>query len=670
MARPFHIALVLSASFVLAVDASAAALAQTAQPAGTPPGTTTTTTTPTTQTQPPGTIPPGGATVQPGAATGQPGGALPPAIPTVPMTTGPGTGAPQPGANIQGGALPPPPMPSVLPAVPNIPYLSAPITAVPNGDLVGVQQQPFVGIALRDAIAMALQRNTDLALAQANRRIANYQIVAAKGAYDVNFQLVPSYSRMVEPVSSPFNSSAGGGPVTQDTAGVTAALRGLTPHGGQYSVGASEVRTDNNSVYNIYNPFYNTALQFAVTQPLGRGAAIDQPRLQIQLAQIGSQLQSANALATASNTVVQTANAYVDLVAAWQNVAIQEEGLRDATAQAQSNARLAAQGAVAPTDIVEANTQVNVFQDNVFAAIENVQRLQTQLKSLIVADPADPVWMANLVPTTPLAQIPAEPTLSSVIASAIAKRPEIAQVEAQRRQSDVNLAYARDQLKPQVDLGLGYTSNGFAGSPISAASNPLFSFLGTLVPPGTLASSFPPPPAYQKGSLGQAWTNAFDNRFPQYSAQLTFSIPIGEHTAKADVAIAQEQERQVSINETALLQRFRSEAVNAIQALREAQYRVIAARAAREASERVLTGEQRRFRAGTSTTFLVLQRQLEVAQNRGRELVAQTDLYKSIVELQRVSGDLFARNGIDVDTMGAATLNAAPTTNVLPSASR
>ena len=82
----------------------------------------------------------------------------------------------------------------MLPPVPNIaPGFSAPVNAVPNGELVGVQQQPFVGIALQDAIAMALQRNTDLAIAQSNHRIANYQIVAAQGAYDVRFQLVPSY---------------------------------------------------------------------------------------------------------------------------------------------------------------------------------------------------------------------------------------------------------------------------------------------------------------------------------------------------------------------------------------------------------------------------------------------------------------------------------------------
>ncbi len=86
--------------------------------------------------------------------------------------------------------------------------------------------------------------------------------------------------------------------------------------------------------------------------------------------------------------------------------------------------------------------------------------------------------------------------------------------------------------------------------------------------------------------------------------------------------------------------------------------------------ERVLLGEQRRFQAGTSTTFLVLQRQLDVANQQLRELQAQTDLDKSIVELNRVSGGIFAQNGIDATALGGTTLNAAsPTQSVLPPAS-
>ncbi len=594
--------------------------------------------------------------------------------------------SPQP---MQGGGLPPPPVPVVLPPVPNVaPGFSAPLSAVPNGELVGVQQQPFVGLALQDAIAMALQRNTDLALAQSNRRIANYQIIAAEGAYDVRFQLVPQYSHSVSASVSSFSSGPGGGPVTQDTAGVTAAFQGATQQGGTYRAGVVGTRITSNSTINSYDPFYETALQLSITQPLGRGRAIDQNRLQLQLARANASIQNDIALMQASNTVVQVSNAYYDLVAAWRNVAIQEEGLRNAQAQAASNSRLAAHGAVAQTDIVEANTQVNVFQDNVFSALQNVQRLQTQIKSLLLANPADPVWFANLVPTTAIVQVPQEPALDALIASAIANRPEIAQLRSQRDNANSNLAFARDELRPQIDLGLNYTSNGFAGQPVDPATNPIFGLFGAQIaainaliarsnaqnagspPIPPITGGFGTLPTYQTGRLGQSFQNTLDNRFPTYSAQVTLQIPIGNRTAKADYAIAEERARQVALQETAVLQRIRSESVNAIQGLRSAQYRLVAASAARAAAERVLLGEQRRFQAGTSTTFLILQRQLDVANQQGRELQAQTDLDKAIVELNRVSGGIFAQNGIDATALGGTALSAAsPTQSVLPPAS-
>ncbi|MDB5028045.1 MAG: hypothetical protein JWO66_1734 [Candidatus Eremiobacteraeota bacterium] len=599
------------------------------------------------------------------------------------------SGAASPGAagrGVQGGALPPPPVPAVLPPVPSIvPSFSAPVNAIPNGDLVGVQQQPFVGLALQDAIAMALQRNTDLALAQSNRRIANYQIVAAQGAYDVRFQLVPQYSHSVTPSISLFSAGPFGGPVTQDTAGVTAALQGTTQQGGTYRAGVVGTRVTSDATTNSYNPFYQTALQLSVTQPLARGRATDQNRLQIELARGNASIQNDVALTQASSTVVQVSNAYYDLIAAWRNVAIQEEGLRNAQAQAASNARLAARGVVAPTDIVEANTQINVFQDNVFSALQNVQRLQTQIKSLILANPGDPVWFANLVPTTAVSQIPQEPSLDALIVAAISSRPEVAQLRAQRGNANSNLAFAKDQLRPQIDLGVGYTSNGFAGSPLNPNSNPIIGLFAAQVnavnaliarsnaqnpaapPIPPLVANFGTLPSNQTGNFGTSFRNLLDNRFPSYSAQLTMQIPLGNRTAKADYAIAQEQARQVSLQETAVLQRIRSEAVNAIQGLRETQYRVIAARSAREAAERVLLGEQRRFQVGTSTTFLVLQRQLDLANQQGRELQAQTDLDKAIVELNRVSGALFSQNGIDASALGATTLGStSPTKSALP----
>ena len=570
----------------------------------------------------------------------------------------------------------------ILPAVPDIaPGYAAPSdAALPNGDLVGVKQSPFVGIKLDDAIGMALQKNTDLAISQSNLRIANYQIVAAQGAFDVRFQLQPQLSHSVSAAVSSFQAGPGGGPITQDTAGATTALTGITSAGQRYSIGGSAMRVHSNSAIDSYDPFYETAFTLNFTQPLLRGAGMNDAKRALQLAAANAQVNTDIALENASQVVTNVSNTYWDLVAAWRNVAIQEEGLKEAQTQAESDARLAARGAVAPVDIVESTTQVNVFQDNVFSAVSNVQRLQTQLKSSILANPGDPVWLANLVPTSAVLALPTEPSLDDLIVSALRTRPEIAQLRAARLAANTNLAYAKDQLKPQLDLNLGYTTNGFAGVPSNPANNPFVSVIGGEVqainalitranvgqPPANqiplLSGSFGGSPSNVNGGYGTAFNSAFQNKYPTYNVALTLQFPLRNRTAKADYAIAGEQAKQVAIQELTLLQRVRAEAVNALQQLHEAQYRLVAASKARAASQRVLLAERRRFRVGSSTTFLVLQRQLDVANNRGRELQAQTDLNKAVVELDRVSGSVFSSANIDATKLGEGTLGTASAT--------
>jgi outer membrane protein TolC len=354
----------------------------------------------------------------------------------------------------QNNGLPPPPQPPVLPPVPAVaPGYAAPSGApLPNGSLVGVNAEPFVGIALDDAIAMSLQRNTDLAVAQSNQRIANYQIISKNGAYDVHFQLAPQYQAQTTASVSSFESGPGGGPVTQDTLGVTGGFSGQLRSGQHYSITANQDYVSSNLTLNSYDPYYQTGLAFAFTQPLGRGTGTTADRRDLEIALANAQTNRAQTLTSVSQTITNVSNTYWDLVAAWRNVGIQEEGLRQAQAQAQSNARLSARGAVAPVDIVESQTQVNVFQDNVFSALANVQRLQTQLKQLILADPSDPVWVANLVPTSPVINLPAEPKLDDLIVSALKNRPDAGTARRRAQQPRVRQRSAQTAGRSQFGL--------------------------------------------------------------------------------------------------------------------------------------------------------------------------------------------------------------------------
>jgi outer membrane protein TolC len=538
----------------------------------------------------------------------------------------------------------------ILPVVPDVgSHLATPIgTSPPSGEIVGVAQTPFVGIALQTAVAMALAKNSDLIVAQENRRIAQYRVVAASGPYDVRLALEPTYSYNQASVTNGFFAGPGASPVQTSALAANGSLSGQTLSGTHYALSANAGRTNDDTTINSFDPTYTAGFALNVTQPLLRGAGFDDARHQLELASANAQLSTDQLLVGASNTLVSVLDTYDDLIAAWRNVAIEEDALRQAKAQSESNARLVKRGAAAPVDVAESDAQVYIFQDNVLSALQTVARLQNQLKSLTLLDPADPLWTANLVPTSPPSDVGTEPVLGDLIASALTKRPEIDEVRASRRSADVDLAYARGLVKPQLDLKLGVTENGFAGASTSPALNPL----NALLPPGVV---LPSPPAYETGRLGQAWTNAFDGRFPQYTLGATIAFPLQNRLGRGTLGAAVEQERSIDAQQVAVIQRVEIEARNALQSYRSARARLVAATAEREAAQRVLEGEERKFGAGQSTTFLVLQRDVTLANARGSELQAATDVQEALVELDRASGQIFSHYRVDVSRVGSGS---------------
>lgn len=541
-----------------------------------------------------------------------------------------------------------------LPARATIP---PPPVVPPTPQPVGVTAQPLVGITLSDAVGMALLKDPDLAIAAGNSRIAYYGIEASRGAFDVKFQVQPEVNRSISAPQNPFFAGPDYGPVTSGNESVTGGVSGMLPNGQTYSINLSQTRATNNEIVNLLNPTYLSALSFVLTQPLLRNAGMNAPKRQLELSVINASQTQEQTLATVANTIEQVEDTYWDLVAAWRNVAIQEEALRQAVAQQQSNIRLARRGAGAPVDAVESGVQVSTDEAAVYSALQNVATVQNQLKGDIAAGPGDPVWSANLVPTTPALQRASAPGLSQLVQQAMQNRPEVRQSLDAELQADVNIAFARNQLRPQVDLKLGYTTNGYAGTLLPLTpSNPLYPFVCPTTPCPFMV------PSVLVGGFGQSYNTLLQQRYPYWDAALVFSYPFGNHTARAQLAQAQEQQRQAQIQLQSTEVRIAVEARNALQTYETALARLRAARAARIASETVYASELRKFRNGTSTTFLVLQRQVELAQNRGLELTAQTDFDKAIVDIERVSGAILPDNGVSLQTLGAQALPATSPT--------
>jgi outer membrane protein TolC len=559
-----------------------------------------------------------------------------------------------------------------FPVVPSVaPGYRAPQVAPSAAEIVGVTQQPFVGISLQDAIAMALLKNPNLAVSASNVRIARYTIVEVKGAYDVQLQLKPSSSFSVQPPQNAFVAgpgevgkyspapgsspgpvyTSGPGNIIQHESGFQYGVGGQTENGLTYQAGIQQSRTYNNTIFNAYNPYYIATLNVALTQPLLKNAGMNATKRQLKLAFVNADASAAQALIDASSTIAQVETAYWNLVAAWRNVAIQEDALRDAIAQQQSNVRLARRGALAPIEAVESQTQVSNFQDDVFSALQTVSQLQVQLKSLVVADPGDAIWTANLVPSTSVEQLPSAGDLALIVAEGRRNRPEVRQAEDKRLAADIDRSFAANQSLPQADVQVQYLSNGFAG-----LLTPVPGFLLSECASTSSLTTCPTPPPETQGKMAFAYHNMWAAYFPTFNTALVVSYPIQGHLARGMRGVASEEEKQATLLMQRVDERIGAEARDALQSYQSALAKLNAARKSSQAAEAVYASEVRKFHNGESTTFLVLQRQVTLAQARGLELRSQTQLNQSVVEMQRVDGTILTTNGVDLQTLGTQTL--------------
>jgi outer membrane protein TolC len=535
--------------------------------------------------------------------------------------------------------------------------VSAPLPALERVGVNMAEQRP---LALREAIELALKNGKDIEVARTNVRAAEFDLLAARGAYDPRLNTSTFYERTKTPVAS-FLSGGEGGAVTSSGFGGTMRFEGLAPTGGgNYRFDFSSSRQTSNNLFAALNPQYPTSFSFTYAQPLLRGFRFDATRRQIEIAKKNLSLTDAQFRQRAIETITGVQRAYWDLVFTLRNLQVQRDSARDARTQLEHNRRLVAEGQLAPIDIVAAEAQVAGFEQNVYIALDEVGRAENALKNLIAENRQSEVWSVALVPTDTVDVQPPVVALEDAMRAALSTRPELQQSDVAREINALDERLAREATKPQVDLFGTYGAVGLAGAfdpattfnPFSASNDQLRARINQLSQLNGLPVLPDPPeqvlPETLVGGYGQSIANLGANRFNNYRVGVTLNLPLRNRTAEAQLGRTLVERDRIRVQREQLEQLIQVDVRNALQVTRTAESRLRAAAAQRSATEQQYASEQRKFDAGQSTFFLVLERQNAFATARGNELRAQTELNKAVAELQRATGNALEANQVRV----------------------
>ncbi|CAN5535990.1 hypothetical protein BH18ACI1_BH18ACI1_02020 [soil metagenome] len=543
---------------------------------------------------------------------------------------------------------------------------------------VGVQTSQTMPLTLNEAIRKALGNNNNIEVARDDVRFQETQLRSLLGNYDPIFTVAPTFSR----------SSTTGSTASNDfrvNAGVDKLIR---RGGGAISSFFNNSQTgrnsQNNTTFNQTSALgtsasttYFSNLGVNYTQPLFRNFSIDNTRRQIKIQRKRLQQSDADFRRQTLDVISQVQRAYWDLVFALRdqqnrlaNLNLAKENLR------QVEARIEA-GAAAPLARAEVATELANREGDVLLATQQVSITENTLKTLLLRDPNAPEWSESIVPTDKPV-ISDEPIIvDDAVKDAIDNRPELNRLRLQKEINTIDINYFKNQTKPQIDLVSSFSLGGLSlgGQNLSTttpfpiivpgiatnADSFLLSQINILragqnpfLPPLTL-NDIPQvapqgTPNFLNGGSFQSLRNLFRTDSPNYSVGITFSFPLRNQTAKANLAGARIQQQQTDAQMRSQEQTVIAEVRNAVQAVETARQRVLTARRARENAEIQLQGERKLFEVGRSTTFLLFQRENTLTNARNAEIRAETDYNKALSDLQKATSTTFRLNNIEVDS--------------------
>jgi outer membrane protein TolC len=473
-----------------------------------------------------------------------------------------------------------------------------------------------------EAVRLALENNLGIRVARIDPQIEDLNIVNAKTGWTPNFSTTFSSNSNDAPNQN-FLAGAQGTITSSDQVLSNIGVTQTLPWGGSYDVGWDSSRFNSNSSFSTFSPQLRSSLALNYTQPLLRNWKIDNTRQQVAITSKNREISDVSLRQTIAMTTRTVRNAFWDLAYAIASLGVQRQSLDLANESLRDTRARVEIGTTPPIDIVEAEAEVARRQEAVIVAEGNIGDAEDALRTLVFDPTAPDFWTIKIEPSDLPPFAPTTVNVDAAVKNALSRRTDLEQSRKSIEADDINIRFYRNQRLPDVNASLNYGLQGLGGTQLVRGQGPFGPGTGDV-----LGSS-------QRG-FNNVLGDLFQNQYPNWTAQLNISYPIGTSSADANLA-------RVQLEKTQAQTRIRDQELQITTQVRVAarevqtnQQRVESSRSARQLAERRLEAEQRKFEAGTSTSFLVFQAQRDLSQARNVELQNVLNFHRSVVNLETV----------------------------------
>jgi outer membrane protein len=477
--------------------------------------------------------------------------------------------------------------------------------------------QPERRLSITDAVQLALEQNADLEVVRISPQIQDVSIALARSNW------APSLSSVFQGDTrdNPVNSVLAGGQnkVHNTQTNYNFGFGSQLPFfGSSYNVGWNNYRATTDNVFSNFSPQVGSTLALNFTQPLLRNFGIDQTRQQLQVSRKNREISEVQVREAVATTTRSVKNAYWDLVFALNSLEVQRLSLDLAQRSLKENRARVEIGTMAPIDIVQAEAEVAQREEAVIVAEAAIARAEDALRALIYGEHATEQWNARIVPTDAATFTPVAVDLDAVTRAALDTRTDLMQAQKIVESNDISIRFLRNQSLPNLTASVDYGATGIGGTRFIRDDG------------------FPPPPP--SATVVTPFTDVLRNivgaDFPSWTFTMQLSYPLGTSPQDASLARARLQNQQAMRQLDASRIRVATEVREAARMVTANSKRVEATRASRALAEKRLEAEEKKFQAGMTTNFFVLQAQRDLNQARNNELQALIDYLKSVVNFE------------------------------------
>jgi outer membrane protein len=473
-------------------------------------------------------------------------------------------------------------------------------------------------ITVDEAVRLALENNLGIQVAQITPRVEDLNVAAARGAWAPTFNTTLQ-SASTETPNNSFLSGAQGASISDARFLTNVAMQQALPWGGRYSVGWDGTRSTTTNFFSNFSPQLRSSVALSYAQPLLRDFHIDSARQQMLVSQKNREISDVTLRQEVASTMRSVRIGYWDLAFAIASLAVQRQSLELARESLRNTRARVEIGTTPPIDIVEAEAEVALRQEAAIVAEAQIQTAEDTLRALIYDPDMPDFWTLRIEPADvpPFQPVPVD--VDAAVRNALDRRTDLQQARKTLEANDINIRFFQSQALPDVTASFDYGLTGLGGTQF------------------VRGDGFPGPVIGQtQRSFGSVLGDLFGNQFPNWTASLNVSYPLGATQQEANLARARLQYTQTTTDLKNRQLRVVSQVREAARQVLTNQQRVETTRVSRQLAERRLDAEQRKFTAGTSTSFFVFQAQRDLAQARNNELRAILDYNRSTVDLETV----------------------------------